>query len=164
MNKRILLLNVITMCVITSVVFSQCGTQKSKRTEADESGSPNAWDASIKENSRDMIEKGRAVFRYETFGDEAFWTDKLQLHKIIPDRERGGIGDGLTPRMALDLGLKVDLDILPMPLREQIKEGKLFNDVGLTLTLLKLNAVLGIVGKFEDGNLKSIGITCALCH
>ena len=164
MNKRLLLLNVITMCVITSVVFSQCGTQKKKRTEADESGSPNAWDASIRENSREMIEKGRAVFRFETFGDEAFWTDKLLLHKIIPDRERGGIGDGLTPRMALDLGLKVDLDILPMPLREQIKEGKLFNDVGLTLTLLKLNAVVGIVGKFEDGNLKSIGITCALCH
>jgi hypothetical protein len=150
--------------IIFALVLSQCGTQKSKRAEADESGSPNSWDSSIDENAREMIEKGRAVFRFETFGDEVFWTDKLQMHKAIADKGAGGIGEGLSPKKALELGLKVDLDVLPKPLKMQIREGKLLNDVDLTMTLLKLNAVVGVVSDFDGGNLKSIGLTCALCH
>jgi hypothetical protein len=111
-----------------------------------------------------MMDKGRAVFRFETFGDEVFWTDKLQLHTAIADKKAGGFGDGLSPKEALDAGLKVDLDILPKVLKMQVREGKLLDDTDLTLTLLKLNAVVGVIGKFDGGTLKSIGITCALCH
>jgi hypothetical protein len=150
--------------LISSLTIIQCSTQKNKREAADESGTPNAWNTSIENNANEMIEKGRAVFRFETFGDEVFWTDKLQLHKIIADKGAGGIGDGLSPKKALELGLKVDLDILPHAVKEKIKEGKFLDDVDLTLTLLKLNAVVGVVGKFESGNLKSIGLTCAVCH
>ena len=108
--------------------------------------------------------KGKAVFRFETFGDEAFWTDKLQLHKAIADKGAGGIGDGLTPKAALAAGLKVDLDVLPEAVKQQIKEGKLLDDTDATLALIKLNAVVGIVGNFDGGQLKSVGVTCAICH
>jgi hypothetical protein len=98
--------------IVLPMMFLQCESPKqAKREAADESGSPNAWNASINENANEMLEKGKAVFRYETFGDEAFWTDKLQLHRAIADEGAGGIGKGLTPKAALDAGLKVDLDV-----------------------------------------------------
>ena len=93
-----------------------------------------------------------------------FWTDKLQLHRAIADKGAGGVGEGLTPKAALDAGLKVDLDVLPEALKKQIKEGKLLDDTDATLALIKLNAVVGVVGNFDDGKLKSIGLTCAVCH
>lgn len=147
------------------MLFIQCESpKKAIREEADESGKESTWNADIRKNASDMIEKGRAVFRFETFGDEAFWSDKLQLHKAIADKGAGGIGEGLSPKKALDLGLKVDIDVLPKFAKTAVAEGKLLNDVDFTLTLLKLNAVVGVVAKFDEGDLKSIGITCALCH
>jgi hypothetical protein len=148
-----------------ALVMVQCGTQKMKRTQTDESGNPNAFDAAIRKNADDLFEKGKAVFRYETFGDESFWTDVLQINKVIADSKHGGLGEGLTPKAALDAGLKVDLDILPGVLKKKIEEGKFLDDPWVTLELLKVNAVLGVVGKFDgDGNLKSVGLTCAVCH
>ena len=111
-----------------------------------------------------MLSDGKEIFRYETFGDESFWTDKLQLHKAIAGSKYGGVGAGLTPEAALAAGLKVDLAILPGALRKQIEEGKFLNDVGVTMELIKLNSVLGVIGKYEGGNMVSVGFTCALCH
>lgn len=148
-----------------ALIMVQCGTQKMKRTQEDESGNPNAFDAAIKKNADDLFEKGKAVFRYETFGDESFWTDALKLNQAIADSKHGGTGAGLSPKAALAAGLKVDLNILPQPLRDKIKEGKFLDDPFVSLELIKANAVLGVVGKFDgDGNLKSIGVTCAICH
>src|SRR5437879_308767 len=67
-----------------------------------------------------MYREGKKIFRYETFGDEIFWTDKLQLHKAIADSKHGGNGAGLTPKAALDAGLKVDLVVLPEFLKQKI--------------------------------------------
>ena len=147
-------------------ILVQCKTTKvDKRNDADLSGDADEFDDAIKENSKDLFEKGQAVFRFETFGDEVFWTDQLQLHKAIADQKHGGLGKGLSPKEALAAGLKVDLTILPRGLRRKIKEGKFLDDPWVTLQLIKINAVLGVVGKFDgDGNLKSIGITCASCH
>jgi hypothetical protein len=111
-----------------------------------------------------MMDKGKAVFRFETFGDEAFWTDKLQLHKSLVSKEHGGNGDGLSPKAALAAGLKVDLRLLPEFLKQKIKEGKFLNDPLVTLELLRLNAVVGVVAKFDGPKIKSVGITCASCH
>src|SRR5688500_15309260 len=153
------------LIIIAGGIFMQCSTpKKSERQAADESGNPNAWNVSITENATDMLDKGKAVFRFETFGDEAFWTDKLQLHRAIADEKAGGIGKGLTPKAALAAGLKVDLDVLPKSVKKAIKEGKILDDTDATLALIKLNAVVGVVGKFDDGKLKSIGLTCAVCH
>src|SRR5688572_14474990 len=60
-----------------------------------------------------MITEGRRVFRFDTFGDEAFWTDALKLHHAIQGKAHNGVGDGLSPKAALGVGLKVDADALP---------------------------------------------------
>src|SRR5687768_11447730 len=156
----------VIILVISAGQLTQCKTTKvDKRTTVDMSGDPDEFDDAIKENSKELFEKGRAVFRFETFGDEVFWTDQLQLHKAIADSKHGGTGKGLSPKEALAAGLKVDLAILPKALRNQIREGKFLDDPWITLRLIRLNAVLGVVGKFDDdGNLKAIGLTCASCH
>lgn len=165
MKTHKLLLPLLCMIIIAQMLFLQCGSpKKSLREQDDESGKESTWNRDIRKNADDMLEKGRAVFRFETFGDESFWTDKLQLHKAIADKGAGGIGEGLSPKEALDLGLKVDIDILPKFAKEAVAEGKLLNDVDFTLTLLRLNAVVGVVANFDGNDLKSIGLTCALCH
>ena len=113
-----------------------------------------------------LVEDGKQVFRFDTFGDEAFWGDKLKLHQAIQGSKFGGVGPGVSPKTALAVGLKVDMEALPAALVEQIKEGKVdLDDPANTLALIKLNAVLGVKGQFnDDGSLKSMGISCALCH
>jgi hypothetical protein len=123
-------------------------------------------DEMIEKYSREMIDQGRKIFRYETFGSEKFWGDKLQLHRAIAGKQHGGVGNGLTPNMALKLGLKVDTQYLPSILMEAIKNTTIsLEKPETTLALLKANAVVGVTGFFDDeGNIRSIGITCALCH
>src|SRR5215212_440999 len=116
--------------------------------------------------SANLIAEGKQIFRFDTFGDEDFWGGQLMLHQAIQGEQFGGIGPGVSPATALSVGLKVDVKALPQSLRNQLKKGKVdLNDPAVTLALLKLNAVVGVKGFFNsDGNLSSIGITCALCH
>jgi hypothetical protein len=104
-----------------------------------------------------MLEEGRQTFRFDTFGDEAFWGGTLRLHEAVAS---------LTPRDALAVGLKVDFEALPPPLRARLKRGAVdLDDPATTLALLKLDAVVGVKGFFDGGGtLDSIGIQCALCH
>src|SRR5688572_26658608 len=150
---------------ITFLVTTQCSDLEKTRKDPDDSGSPVSWDNSISSNASEMLEKGKAVFRFETFGDELFWTDELQLHRAIADSKHGGIGEGLTPEKAIQAGLKVDLALLPGFLKKEVADGNILKDAAVTLQLLKLNAVIGVIGKFDgNGNLTSIGMTCAVCH
>jgi hypothetical protein len=113
------------------------------------------------------ILRGRKIFRFDTFGDQAFWGGTLGLHRAIAGRANGGIGAGLTPTAALELGLKVDVNALPSELRTDLRRRRVdLDDPATTLTLLKLDAVVGVRGFFDDssGQLKAVGITCALCH
>ena len=124
------------------------------------------FNAVVHSNSERTLKEGKQTFRFDTFGDEAWWGDTLHLHEAIEGVKFGGIGPGISPATALSLGLKVDLDALPQSLVQQIKMGKVnLNDPAVTLALLKLNAVVGVTGHFKsDGSLKSVGIQCALCH
>ena len=123
------------------------------------------FDAQIVANANEFLEDGRETFRFDTFGDEVFWGDALQLHQAIKGATLGGVGPGISPSTALSLGLKVDVDALPQPLINKLKQGKVnLDDPATTVALLKLNAVLGIQGFFQGDNLTSVGITCALCH
>jgi hypothetical protein len=117
-------------------------------------------------NAQRMLTEGKQTFRFDTFGDEAFWTDALQLHRAIEGEKFGGVGPGVSPKTALAVGLKVDSEVLPNSLVSQLKKGRVnLDDPAITLALLKLNAVVGVRGTFNnDGSLKTIGITCALCH
>jgi hypothetical protein len=109
---------------------------------------------------------GRNTFRFDTFGDEDFWGGVLGLHKAIEGAKFGGVGAGVSPRTALALGLKVDVNALPEKLQEELKHGRVnLDDPAVTLALLKLNAVVGVTGVFDsNGSLKTMGIQCSLCH
>jgi len=122
--------------------------------------------SSIIDHATAEIRKGRQIFRFDTFGDESFWGGALKLHQAIEGSRFGGVGAGLSPRMALGLGLKVDSNALPSDVKAAIGNGKLnLDDPANTLALLKLNAVLGVTGFFRsNGSLRSVGIQCALCH
>jgi hypothetical protein len=117
-------------------------------------------------NSREMFREGRETFRFDTFGDEAFWGDQLRLHEAIAGEQFGGVGPGVSPATALAVGLKVDVDALPPNVVQQLRRGLVdLNDPAVTLALLKLNAVVGVTGFFDsEGTLESMGIQCALCH
>jgi cytochrome c5 len=113
-----------------------------------------------------MLREGKQTFRFDTFGDEAFWGDMLRLHQAIEGERFGGVGPGLTPRNALALGLKVDADELPRDLIRRLRQGRVnLDDPAVTLLLLRHNAILGVKGFFNEyHNLRSVGITCAFCH
>jgi hypothetical protein len=117
-------------------------------------------------NAESMMEAGQNTFRFDTFGDEAFWGDTLKLHQVIEGSRFGGLGNGVSPKAALTLGLKVDADELPNKLRKDIESGRVdLDDPANTLALLKENAVIGVTGFFNtDGSLRSLGIQCAICH
>jgi hypothetical protein len=117
-------------------------------------------------HAADLITEGRETFRFDTYGDEVYWGDTLQLHRAIEGSRFGGVGPGFSPSNVLTLGLKVDVEALPEHLVEQLKHGKVdLTDPAVTLQLIKLNAVLGVKGTFNpDGSLKAVGLTCAVCH
>ena len=99
---------------------------------------------------------GQLIFRYETFNDEQLWTDTLRLHEAAAT---------VTPKAALGVGLKVDVEALPADVIAALKANPaMLDDPAVTLALLSLNAVVGVVGRVRGGTLETIGITCALCH
>jgi hypothetical protein len=120
----------------------------------------------VAESAQSQLEEGRRVFRYETFGDEAFWGDTLKLHQAIAGAKLGGVGPGVSPKTALSVGLKVDVDAVPAAVAAALKAGKVdLDDPASTQVLLKANAVVGITGRFgSNGQLSSLGVQCALCH
>ena len=112
---------------------------------------------SAETNSQELISQGRQTFRFDTFGDEAFWGGTLQLHQTI---------NTLKPTDALALGLKVDSDALTPAQIMAIRQGNInLNNPAVTLQLIRQNAVLGVVGFFSNSRtLSSVGLTCAVCH
>ena len=130
-------------------------------------GPPAASDDNrVPQNAQATLEEGRRIFRYDTFGNEAWWGDTLQLHKAIEGAGFGGVGGGVSPRTALSVGLKVDVDALPRSLQQKLRAGRVnLDDPATTLALLSLNAVVGVTGHLNaGGSLDSIGLQCAFCH
>lgn len=103
--------------------------------------------------TNDLERQGREIFRYDTFGDEQFWTDTARLQQVVLNE--------VPPLKALSLGLKVDMD------RLNLAKFVIHNPFGTwgTKELLRENAVVGVRATFDkDGHMTRIGITCALCH
>src|SRR3954447_7903377 len=108
-----------------------------------------------------LVAQGKDIFRFDTFGDESFWTDTLRIHDVITS--------AVDPTTALSVGLKVDAAALPAAVVQGIQDGSIsLTDPATTVALLKLNAVVGLTGTVETVNgkdtLTHVGITCALCH
>lgn len=109
----------------------------------------------------ELVAEGREIFRFDTFGDEKYWTDTLRMHEVIES--------AITPRAALGVGLKVDVEALPQEVLTALAAGQVdLDDPATTVALLKLNAVVGLRGEIQQVNgtdrLMRVGITCALCH
>ena len=108
-----------------------------------------------------LIEEGRAIFRFDTFGDETQWTDTLRIHEAI--------AGAVDPETALSVGLKVDVDALPPAIVRGLQAGTVdLKDPATTIALLKLDAVVGLKGTVESvggkDTLTRVGVTCAVCH
>lgn len=123
-------------------------------------------DQATRAHALQLIDEGRSTFRHDTFGDEAFWSGTLRLQKSIAGEAGGGVGPGVSPRTALAVGLKVDVEALPKALIRQLKTGTVdLDDPATTVALLGLDAVVGLQGTVgASGRLESVGMTCALCH
>src|SRR5208282_6071065 len=96
------------------------GAQRASAQTEETGASPSGF-AVVSDSSKRMLKEGERTFRFDTFGDEAWWGDTLHLHEAIEGAKFGGIGPGISPVTALSLGLKVDLDALPESLVQQIK-------------------------------------------
>jgi len=107
------------------------------------------------------VEKGKQIFRFDSFGDETFWTDTLHMNQVVMS--------AVDPTTALSVGLKVDSEALPAAVVQGIQNGTIsLTSPDTTVALLKLNAVVGLKGTVESVNgkdtLTHLGTTCALCH
>ena len=102
-------------------------------------------------------EDGQSIFRFDTFGDEQLWTDTLLMHQALQN---------VTPRTALGVGLKIDVEALPAEVKSALQNGQVnLDDPAVTALLLRLNAVVGVKAAVTDaGQITRAGITCALCH
>jgi mono/diheme cytochrome c family protein len=145
--------------VLILVLGAACATPtpSSEKSPASPTGAGLARD----DYSPQTLADGRQVFRFDTFGDEQFWTDTARMHEVVQK--------SVSPATALSVGLKVDADAIPADVAAAIKAGKVdLNDPATTVTLLKLNAVVGLKGTITSvngkDNLTRLGITCALCH
>jgi mono/diheme cytochrome c family protein len=117
--------------------------------------------AGLSQDDPALIASGKDIFRFDTFGDETFWTDTLRMHEVIRS--------AVDPTTALSVGLKVDTDSLPPAVVAGIQNGSIsLTSPATTVALLKLNAVVGVKGTVSTVGgqdvLVRVGITCALCH
>ena len=104
-------------CTIAVLIFGACAmlyyavwAQRNAAAFADDSQRRSGFDAAVLQNSLQMVEDGRKIFRFDTFGDRAFWGETLKLHQAIEGAGLGGVGPGVSPKTALAVGLKVDVD------------------------------------------------------
>src|SRR5262245_8536951 len=118
---RVLLAAALTATVASATIYLL--TCANNPTPAEPPSNPACPPATVLDstqaNAVKMLAEGRQTFRFETFGDEAFWGDTLKLHQSIKGNQLGGVGPGLSPKTAFAIGLKVDMDALPPDLAEQ---------------------------------------------
>ena len=154
----------------TAITLSSCGGDSATDTGSD---GPVLTEMPVIHAVGDPV-NGKQVFRFETFGNEGFWTDALRL-------QQGVMATQMTPVQALKLGLMIDSDALdPATVATLVAEGKTdlspanaptLNDPATTIKLLNANAIIGIVAKDSNGDGviditkgDKTGATCTLCH
>ena len=135
---------------ITGVFVSGCDTTRTAPAATPPVATVGAPDPV---GSTALITEGQRVFRFDTFGDEQVWTDKLRLHEVVEK--------SVDPSTALAVGLKVDSEALPPGLLDKVD----LKSPATTVALLKMNAVVGLQATVDANNhITRLGVTCALCH
>ena len=149
-----------TLLLVLSASLLGCNSRTS-----DEAAAPPATAAtpapSASTQAPPSLDEGKQIFRFDTFGDETFWTDTLRMHEVI--------AKAVDPKTALSVGLKVDSEMLPAEVVKGIQDGSIdLSKPDTTIALLKLGAVVGLKGTVETVGgkdmLTHVGVTCALCH
>ncbi len=156
-------------------LLAGCAKNSSNGSDDDARGSDGPSNAGMPVERKDGDAKaGRDVFRFETFGNEGFWTDAVRL-------PAGMMAAQVTPLQALELGVHIDLDALDPATQRAVAEqlradpsgrtSAILNDPKATVTALNANAVIGMPVKDTDGNGvmdvaqgDKVGASCALCH
>jgi cytochrome c553 len=137
-------LGTVAAVMVTAAAMAACSTTRAAE--------PAAAGNQAKPAASELTE-GQRVFRFDTFGDEVVWTDKLRMHEVIEK--------SVDPTTALKVGLKVDSDVLPPDLLKKVD----LKSPATTVALLKMNAVVGLQATVDANNrLTRVGVTCALCH
>ena len=150
------------LATMTMLVITACQNPKPQEPAGSSAAAVTADSGPVGDDlSAANLAEGQRVFRFDTFGDEQFWTDTALMHEVVQK--------SVSPETALSVGLKVDSDAIPPDVAAAIKAGKVdLKDPATTVTLLKLNAVVGLTGTVGTVNGKDtllrLGITCALCH
>jgi hypothetical protein len=75
--------------IVAFIVVAVGGIALSRRA----AGQANPTDP-IAANAQSMLQQGRQIFRFDTFGDEAFWGDTVKLHQAVAGAKLGGVGLG----------------------------------------------------------------------
>ena len=151
---------VLLLALLVSISSFGC-SKKPKATEGEKSEAPAASNASMPtggeaatdDMSPQTVAQGKEIFRFDTFGNEPFWSDTLRMHEVIEK--------SVDPTTALKVGLKVDADVLPPGILDKVD----LKSPATTVALLKMNAVVGVKAEVDANNhITKVGITCALCH
>ena len=139
------------------IAFIQC--TKTFDDRSNQSLSVNMSESGRSDKDKSLEAEGKEIFRFDTFGDEDFWSGLLHIDKAILGAANGGYGPGVSPTTALSVGLKVDAEALPPEVvAEIISNPSILANPLTTVALLKLNAVVGVKGTFTpQGHLQSIG-------
>jgi hypothetical protein len=152
------------LILVSTLTLALTGRLDAQRTASH--ARPGSFDEVIADNSASLFSRGQQIFRFDTFGDESFWSGALKLHQAIAGARLGGVGAGVSPAAALAAGLKVDADMVPPQILAAIRSGAVdLNDPANTQLLISAKAVVGImpVGG-GNGQPITVGVTCALCH
>jgi mono/diheme cytochrome c family protein len=160
LSSRVLMTSAVVLFAITlAIAWSAASAAQLNRSQA------SAFDGVIEQHARDSFVRGRETFRFDTFGSEAFWGGRLRLHQPIIGARFGGVGPGLSPLAALQVGLKVDVEMVPTSLLARLRAGSVdLNDPAITLELVAARAVLGVTAFTQGTQVTGIGFQCALCH
>lgn len=119
------------------------------------------------------VAEGKEVFRFETFGNERFWTEAARVPKGMMDAR-------VTPLQLLTIGVSVDIEALDGDTRRRLEEqlkadptgrtSRLLNDPATTVALVNANAILGMPIKPGPDGANDVtrgarlGVTCALSY
>jgi cytochrome c5 len=137
--------------LMAGAALGGCGTKRA--TPEGRQSAATGDRPATEEMSSDIVAEGQRIFRFDTFGDEQFWTDTLRMNEVVEK--------SVDPTTALTVGLKVDADVLPPGLLKKVD----LKSPATTVALLKMNAVVGIQATVDSNNhITRLGITCALCH
>lgn len=148
----------LTIALQLAVLMAAAGCVKSASLAESSTSASASASTDVSADNRDSpsaqtIANGRQIFRFETFGDEQFWTDTLHLNDVIEK--------AVDPTTALKVGLKVDADALPPGILDKVD----LKSPATTVALLKMNAIVGVKAEVDATNhITRLGITCALCH